>query len=168
MRGTTLLETLMAVALLSLVAVAAAAWIGVVADAEATAAPRVTATGALSAALRLIEDDLRRGDLASGRNGRGGSPLPRDPRDPRDPRNPRVRIDAEGRLLVETRDRGPIVRAYAFDAATGSLRADAGDGPRTLVEGLEAWEVRLDPEARTLEVSWTCRGTHGLRRWPLP
>ena len=162
MRGTTLLETLMAVALLSMVAVAAAAWIGVVADAEATAAPRVAATGGLSAALRLIEDDLRRGDLASGRNGRGGASLPRDPRDPR------VRIDAEGRLLVETRDRGPIVRAYAFDAATGSLRADAGDGPRTLVEGLEAWAVRLDPEARTLEVSWTCRGMRGIRRWPLP
>lgn len=162
MRGFTLLETLMAVALLSLIAVAVATWTRLVADAEATVRPRLALATTMAATTRQIEDDLRCGDLAS-----MGEPASRRTR--RGERAPRVQVDATGQLVVETRDGGPLVRIYAFDAETRSLSVSETRGGRAvsrpLVNDLDSWEATFDPDTNELRIAWAGPEQAGSRRW---
>lgn len=152
MRGLTLLETLLAVSLLSLLAIAVAGWTGVVARAESTARPRLERTMSMAAALRCIEDDLNCGDLASGRPERRGT------------KAPRVQVDGQGHLLIETRDGGPAVHAYAFDHQRGALDVVRAGARRPLVVGLEAWSATFDAKSGVLEIAWSGGGRPGTRR----
>ncbi len=156
-RALTMVEMLAAVALLSLIAAAMGSWTRIVADVQATVPRRVELERTLDAALRVVRDDLVSGDL--GQDVTTGRP-------------PRVRVEDDGRLVIATRDGGPVVRTYRFDPVRRRLEVvetrGGGAVARVLVDGLEGWTCRFNTTTRRLEIDWATPSASGTWRAGTP
>lgn len=183
-RAFTLVETVIALALVSTLSLAAISWSVTGARLARLSGDRANLGEAARSVLRLIHDDIHtfdasgtptqprarigdtstpaRPDSGAGTQGRGNAPL-------------RVRVE-QGVLVIDTRARGSLqpsaaagpgappiagraAHRYAFDIERSelSLQVDASR-PRVLLRGVTGFDIALDPENRTLDVSITLEG----------
>ena len=116
-RGMTLVETLAALAITALLALAVVGWTVTSVRIAAGAERRVRADAAAESTIRLIREDLLTGDFAPPERARGARS---------DDEPPRVRA-SDGLLSISGRrpsaGRGETVRRYMLDARTRSLVA---------------------------------------------
>lgn len=154
-RGMTLIELLAALAILAAVSVAASSWTVAAARTSASVSRRLTWERAANAALDAIFSDLNTGDISANASG----------------------VEAtDDRLVIRTRDTGPVEHEYAIDAGrlvrrsftTGlsGRRVRPGERPaRVLVGGVVSWSATIEEDeedgARTLLV--TLIGPGGLQ-----
>lgn len=169
-RGMTLVEVVLALALLSTLAVAAMSWATVSARIARTVDDRTDRESAARNVLRLIGDDLRTFDREED-PARARSQARRS----REARSDRVRIEGSA-LVVRTRDPGAsgitVEHRYGFDASTGTLRlagpygsslhtrpsgperlTSGGGHGRELMGGVASFECSIDEQIRTLTVA---------------
>jgi hypothetical protein len=139
----TLIETLLALALLGIVVAAATSWTTGAARASSAAAELARWEMAARETLRLIADDLACGDF--------------------DGREERVRIDGP-RLIVQTRDEaGPAAHTYSLEDATLMLSRAESRVASVLLDEVDDFTLTLDEETRVLTVTLT----HGARQFTL-
>lgn len=135
----TVLEVLIALALLGGLSVAAAGWIELSARLSATAGPRLAWERAARALLQAIADDLAVGDRPNESPG----------------------IDSQGRVIVEgntllIRTRGAgwaMTRTYRYHPATSTLIVDDQSSTAEVLLGeVKGWTCEVDPDRRTLTI----------------
>ena len=106
-RAMTLVELLVAIALLTAVVAATASWLQITSRTATVAAASTRFEAAADAVFRLIEEDIAVGDFDKPPRRQR-----RVPRNPRDSRNDKV-ATADGVLQIQTRSvRGPVVHRY--------------------------------------------------------
>lgn len=158
--GMTLLETVLALALLTALFTGSAWWLREAAALRVTAASPLRFEQASRALLDRIGDDLLVGDFTSS-----------EPR-----REPRVRI-VEGMLTIRTRDHGLATRAYGFDRNRGEVfeetrapGAGAGVSARSVLLGdVKEFVVSIEPRTAFLHVAIHPPSAPVVRRsWSIP
>lgn len=156
-RGFTLIETLVALALLTLITVGLVNWTRTVTSVQGVVLPRMQFDRDLNAVLRLIHDDIVTGDFVRGATA---------------PPAARVRIDGDGHLVAETRDRGPVTRTYVFDRSLTQLHVVEQRGAqsltRILVDGLQSWQCLMDAKTQIVQMEWQSVHGDGVRRVRVP
>jgi prepilin-type N-terminal cleavage/methylation domain-containing protein len=166
-RGLTMIEMLLAVALLSAVVAAAASWIAVAGRLGTSAAKPQRQRLSMEAAFALIAEDLVTGDF--------------DPPERPSSEPPRVRVQP-GVLEIDTR--AGTTCAYRLDHVThrleriersASQRSTGAGASRPLLENVGEFTCALDDEKRTLEVTLAIAGVQDdapaelmRRRYRLP
>jgi hypothetical protein len=157
-RALTWLETLLAMSLLSALALAAAGWIGAAARFSQSALRAAPWEAGGTAVLALVHDDLRCGDF--------------DPRE-REPRvvaregvlhiRTRAVIDGRARRIIRTYRLGPGGALVAEDRPAD--RPDSGPlTARPLLGGVSQWRCEFDEKARRLTVSVADAAGREMRR----
>lgn len=169
-RGMTILELLLALALLGVLCSLLTSWLVTVARLSAERGPRLEWRSAAMRVLDGIGDDLVCGDFeATDRN--------RKPK-------PRVEVLEPARLRIRTRstftqspdNAGPGIHEYRFDrtaetlavAITSTARSTSPVN-RQLLGGVADWRIDLDEEHRVLSVTIVSGGGDTLSRrftWP--
>lgn len=162
-RGLTMVELLVALALLSAITLGVGSWVGATARASTSVVEPVRWASAAEAALQRIHDDVMVGDF--------------DERD-ESPENRRVHVDGDI-LRIRTRSSsiidlegsgssgGVVTHEYVLDRFSNELhlrqRNDAGTEHRyLLVDQVGAWSAQLDEETGVLVV--TIMSTNGVTR----
>ena len=169
-RGLTILELLLALALLSALCSLLTSWLVTVSKLSAEHGPRLEWQSAALRILDTIEDDLVCGDFETV--------------DRRRPETPRIEVVEPSRLRIVTRSTstqtpgspGPAIHEYRFDRASGtlflSISSSAQPGSiedRPLTTEVADWIVELDEEERVLVVTIASRHGAELSRrftWP--
>lgn len=166
-RALTMVETLVALALLSALLMALAAWTQVTARATTEQEAPLRWLAGAEAVLALIEDDLACGDF------------PRKPRRREEQREPRVTA-AEGSLTIRTRTSdpgaapGPSTHVYRHERSESRLDVQQTDAQRQnsvrpLLDGVAAWQCVVNEKEKTVEVTIVGEDAATLtRRWSLP
>lgn len=163
-RALTMVETLVALALLSALLMAVASWTQVTARATtAHEAPLRWRAGA-DAVLALIEDDLACGDFEKEKDRS---------------RNPRVTA-AAGSLSIRTRTSdsgsppGPTTRVYRYERSERRLDVQQADAEvqnavRPLLDAVADWQCVVNEKDGLVEVTIVAEdGATLTRRWSLP
>lgn len=147
--GMTLIETLVALAITSVLATAVFAWTATAARVAHASVERGSREATVAAVLRGIQDDLLCRDSDAGSRGVGRRP---------------VSLDG-GSLVVRTRAgsperRGPTVRRYRLDADTGTLEVEESGIERgspaarsTLARSVTRFEFSLSERGEELVVT---------------
>lgn len=140
-RGLTMIETLLAIALLTLVVSAAATWTAMAGRLATAAAKPAQEQAAVDAVFRLIQNDLVTGDFdVERRTGSEAHPLV-----------PRVRA-VDG--VLELRTRAGAVHRYQFDRNDRVLRRESSQsGVRTLLRDVTDMRLSIDEIAGVLDVA---------------
>ncbi len=147
-RGLTMVELLVALALLSAITLGVSSWVSATARASTTVAEPVRWASAAEAALERIHDDVMVGDF--------------DESD-ESAENRRVQVDGDI-LRIRTRSSwindvsGVVIHEYVLDRISSELqlvqRADGGKEHRhLLVEQVDSWSAQLDEETSVLVVT---------------
>jgi prepilin-type N-terminal cleavage/methylation domain-containing protein len=154
-RGLTLLEVLLALALLAGLLIGVAAWVGSTARASHDVRAPLGWHGAAERVLQLVADDIATGDFVGG--------------------TPRMGIIERG-LSISTREtliadrRGPATHRYVYlpqsDRLVLRVRAGAFSTERVLLEGVEAFSCLRDEEANHVTITLTGHGLSLERRYP--
>jgi hypothetical protein len=131
-RAMTLVELVLALTPLSALGAALGAWCQATLRGTVEASRPARWEAAARAVLRSIEQDLLAGDFA--------------------PDVERVRVEDDHRLVIDTRDRGPVARAYVFDRDARRLMR-RGDVDAPLVPGVAEWTCVIDDARATLTVA---------------
>lgn len=166
----TILELLLALALLGILCSLLTSWLVTVSRLSAERGPRLEWRSAAMRVLDAIEDDLVCGDFeAAARNGKP---------------KPRVEVLEPARLRIRTRststqspdNAGPGIHEYRFDRTAETLAvaitSTARSAPpvdRRLLGGVTEWQVELDEEHRVLSVTIVSGDGDTLSRrftWP--
>ena len=180
LRAFTLVETVIALALVSTLSVAAVSWSVTAARLARIGGDRANQLEAARAVLRLINDDIHIFDQAI--DVRVAAPAARARRvtgsrnnSGTDGQQSRVRTES-GALFIETRAHvgnqastsgevtathptGKATHRYALDPRKSELSLQVNSlPPRILIKGATAFECTLDEETRTLDVSITLEG----------
>ncbi|MCC6910309.1 MAG: prepilin-type N-terminal cleavage/methylation domain-containing protein [Phycisphaerales bacterium] len=169
-RGMTILELLLALALLGVLCSLLTSWLVTVARLSAERGPRLEWRSAAMRVLDGIGDDLACGDFeATARNAK---------------LRPRVEAQEPARLRIRTRststqspdNAGPGIHEYRFDRTAQSLAVAITSTARStspvnrqLLSGVADWQVQLDEEDRVLSVTIVSRHGDTLSRrftWP--
>lgn len=141
-RGLTMIETLLAIALLTLVVGAAASWTAMAGRLALTTITPARETGGVEAVFRLIHTDLVSGDFELAEKARPGTKPP-----------PRVSVQVG---VLEIRTRAVTIRRYRFDRANHRLeRESTGETKRVLLYAVHDFFVKIDEEAGVLDVAIT-------------
>ncbi len=160
-RGTTMLELLVALVLLSALVFTLAAWTRVAGGLSAGSVETVRWRHAAEAVLSLVHDDLSAGDLKE-----------------------EERVEVKDTVLeISTRPtsirdfRGPVRHRYVLDAFSGRLALETVTDrnerrTRPLIDGVGTWLCEIDEEQSVLLVRITSVGGVGgttlTRSYPLP
>ena len=156
-RGLTMVELLVALALLSAIMLGVSSWVGAAARASTAVAEPVRWVSAAEAALQRIHDDVMVGDFDESNES---------------PENRRVQVD-DDTLSIHTRGGwsddivGAATHEYAFDRRSNELqvvqRVHAGSEHQyLLVDQVGSWSAQLDEETGVLAVTIT--STDGVMR----
>lgn len=137
-RGLTMIETLLAIALLTLIVSAAASWTAMAGRLATISAAPARQETLLDAVCALIQRDLLTGDFEV--EGRRGAPPP----------TPRVQVN-DG--VLEIRGRANAIHRYHLDRTTRVLQRTDSGTPRVLLHGVDEFIVTLDDDNRTLDVA---------------
>lgn len=154
--GVTLLELLLAIAILAATVGAAASLVSATGSALRSAEGRATSTAIVEGIVRLIERDLAVGDtdLALDRTEEATDRT----------HSPRVDTLGDGTLRIRTRSAfggkgGPVTHEYRFERSSGRLllrfrSAEGGTevGERVVAEGLAEFRARIDERLPLLEL----------------
>lgn len=144
-RGLTMIETLLAIALLTLVVSVAAAWSAIAGRLGTTITKPAQEEAAADAVFRLIQNDLVTGDF--GVEKRTGS----EPHPP----PPRVRV-LDGAL--ELRTRAGVIHRYKFDRNESVLQRESPDeSSRTLLRDVREMRLSIDETAGMLDIALEIR-----------
>ncbi len=149
-RGLTMVELLVALALLSAIMLGVGSWVGATARASTSVAEPLRWTSAAEAALQRIHDDVMVGDFEDS-----------DQSD-QSQEDERVAVD-DDILRIRTRSSwisdvsGVVIHEYAFDRRTNELqlvqRNNVGTEHRyLLVDQVSLWSAQLDEETGVLVV----------------
>ncbi len=166
----TILELLLAVALLGALCSLLTSWLGTVSRLSAERGPRMEWRSAALRILDAIEDDLTCGDF--------------QPVDSKSKSPPRVEVLEPSRLRIATRNSatlaldspGPAIHEYRLDAVAQTLFLSISSTAhststvdRSLATAVADWTVALDEEERVLTVTIESRYGDALSRrftWP--
>jgi type II secretory pathway component PulJ len=151
-RGLTLVETLLAIAVTSMLSVALYSWSTAAVRASAGVERRAAAIATATAVLQMVETDLAVADADGPGRARASG----------DGSDRRVLVAEDGRLVIDTRSslegsRGRVRRQYALDAATGVLwledaTADGAGVRRPMAERVARWRARIGGDREELVV----------------
>lgn len=145
MRGMTLIEVILALALLSVLTIGATSWIVGTARSSTTVGSRATWETAAQATFRLIRDDLASSDQFEVA--------------------PSERVSVAGdRLIIHTRDAGGVA-THQYELANAELCVRGLNGARVtvLLDRVSVFESSIDPELRILSVLIRHEDGHELR-----
>lgn len=169
-RGMSILELLIALALLGALCSLLTSWLVTVSRLSADRGPRLEWRSAALRILDSIEDDLACGDFEPGARNSAS--------------RPRVEVLEPSRLRIRTRSTstqapnspGPAIHEYRFDqvARTLFLSVSSSSGPtssedRALAGAVADWMVNLDDEQRVVTITIQSDRGDELRRrftWP--
>ena len=156
-RGMTLLEVMLAMALLSAIVGVTASWMQIAGAAVTQTSEPARLVSAARAVLELIADDVHVGDFAK----------PTSNNNEEEPR--RVEV-SEGALIIKTRTpgSGPVEHQFSFDESAKRLLlkevSSAGARERVLVVGVESASWQLDTERLQLTVQLVIDAQQSLSR----
>jgi prepilin-type N-terminal cleavage/methylation domain-containing protein len=144
--GMTLVETLVAIAITSALATAVFAWTTTAARVASEVSTRASRDATAEAIFRTISDDVLCRDMEATNRAAGRRPV----------------IVSGANLTIRTRSaspdsRGPVVRRYVADEATGELRVfdthpDGSQRDTILARDVTHWRVSLDERGERLDV----------------
>jgi prepilin-type N-terminal cleavage/methylation domain-containing protein len=154
-RGLTLLEVLLALALLASLVVGLSSWTTLAARFAAGTEHALQQESAAEALLRLVHDELMVGDFVG----------------ERDDERPRAAVDAsDGALVVRSRaGGGEVQRRFAFNETTSSITLHTeppqqGEREQVVLTDVADASWSIDQEARTLTVALTMSGGDVYKR----
>ena len=157
-RGLTLVETLLAIAVTSMLSVALYSWSTAAVRASAGVERRAAAIATATAVLKMVETDLAVADADGPGRARASG----------DGSDRRVLVAEDGRLVIDTRSslegsRGRVRRQYALDAATGVLwledaTADGAGVRRPMAERVARWRAWIGGDREELVVELVLDG----------
>jgi prepilin-type N-terminal cleavage/methylation domain-containing protein len=163
--GMTLLEMLLALALLSAIVAATASWTQIAAGLVSTDGPvqRQHWIGASNSLFDLIDQDLRSGDFEENKSA-----------NPKTKPNPQVVADAN-HLTIRTRvaGHGAVIHEYRLNEISGVLELIEHFGtatqPRTLLDQVRSWNCQVDTIRTCFDATIEkVDGTIIQRRYHLP
>ncbi len=162
-RGMTMLELLMALAILSALVLTLAAWTRVAGDLSAASAAEMRWRHAAEAVLALVHDDLAAGDLQGDQD-----------QERVEIKDTVLRISTRPTTEGDIRGRGLVRHRYLLDPLSARLALESmtdRDERRTrpLIDGVGGWVCEIDEERSVLRVTIeSVEGTALTRSYHLP